>query len=112
MTLAVREPAVSEFRDGAPVPHRGDDVVQDAALGDVVVDVVRRDEGNVRRRAESDPLGETAVVAGVVMEFGEGVEAVTENLAIGTERGRRSSSGNGRPSPPGERGAAGDAPTD
>jgi hypothetical protein len=85
VAFSVRKSAVAELGDGRAVANGGEDVLQREARGRVVVDVAGGDEGKTSFAREAEEAFAMAVVGGAVVEFGEEVGAVTEEVAVDVE---------------------------
>jgi hypothetical protein len=81
IALGVGKGAIAELAEGAAVAGGGEDVLQVAAIADVVMDVIGGDEREAGLAGEGEQFAETAGVVGTEVEFGEEVRAVAEDGA-------------------------------
>ena len=90
MAFRVREAMLAQVRDGALVTQGCQHSLQRPALGDVVVDVVRRHDRHLAR--ETEHPGELAFVVGAAMQLDNGVNAIAEEFLVAGERSAAASS--------------------
>lgn len=81
ISFGVGEEAITGLVDGARVADAGEDILEHAAMGGVIVDVIGCEEGDAVVLAEVSEFGEAAVIVEVVEAAdGEG-ESMAEGIA-------------------------------
>lgn len=88
VAFGVGEEPAAGFGERALFADAGEDVLEIAAFGDVVVDGVGGDEGDAEAAGEIGELVEPIVIRLVEGEFGGEVEAVGEEGEVGSEGAR------------------------